>query len=91
MQRALDHVNSVVQENLTAIRVVKSYVREGYEKKFAKVNQEFQKTSGHAFHLAVLNMPCFQLVMYATIIALLWFGGNMVMIGGMQVGKLTGF
>ena len=92
MQRALDNVNSVVQENLTAIRVVKSFVREGYEKtKFEGVNTEFKQASGRAFHFAVLNLPCFQITMYATIVALLWFGGNMVIAGGMQVGKLTGF
>ena len=92
MQRALDKVNSVVQENLTAIRVVKSFVRGDYEcKKFQDVNEDFQKTSEHAFRFAALNMPCFQLVMYATIVAILWFGGGMVNAGSMQVGRLTGF
>lgn len=92
MQRALDRVNSTVQENLTAIRVVKSYVREGHEsEKFRRVNEEFRETSQKAFHYAALNMPCFQLVMYATILAILWFGGGMVMGGGLMVGKLTGF
>lgn len=92
MQRALDRVNSTVQENLTAIRVVKSFVRGDYEnEKFQEVNGEFQKTSAHAFHFAALNMPCFQLVMYATIVAILWFGGGMIMNGSLQVGKLTGF
>ena len=92
MQRALDKVNSVVQENLTAIRVVKSFVRGDYEcKKFQDVNEDFQKTSKHAFRFAALNMPCFQLVMYATIVAILWFGGGMVNAGSMQVGRLTGF
>ena len=57
MQRALDNVNSVVQENLTAIRVVKSFVREGYEKtKFEGVNTEFKQASGRAFHLSLIHI-----------------------------------
>lgn len=92
LQRAVDLVNLVVQENLTAIRLVKSYVREDYEKeKFMEANVSLQTTSEKAFRLAVLNMPCFQAVMYATTLSILWFGGNLVFIGGMKVGQLTGF
>ena len=92
MQKALDKVNRTIQENLIAIRVVKSFVTEDYERgKFAEVNSRFRKTSEGAFHYAALNMPCFQLVMYSTIICILWFGGNMVISSSMQVGELTGF
>ena len=92
MQKALDKVNRTIQENLIAIRVVKSFVTEDYERgKFAEVNSGFRKTSEGAFHYAALNMPCFQLVMYSTIICILWFGGNMVISSSMQVGELTGF
>ena len=92
MQRALDSVNSIVQENLIAIRVVKSYVRKDYEQaKFNEVNLNYQQVSRKSFHYAVMNMPCFQFVMYSTIIAILWFGGGMIQIGNMQVGELTGF
>jgi len=92
MQKALDRVNLVVQENLIAIRVVKSYVKEDSETaKFQQVNQAFRESSERAFHYAVLNMPCFQLVMYATIVCILWFGGNFVAVGTMKVGRLTGF
>ncbi|MFT3983481.1 MAG: ABC transporter ATP-binding protein [Lachnospiraceae bacterium] len=92
MQVAIDYVNRIIQENLTAIRVVKAYVREDYEiEKFEEVNGNLKDTSEKAFSLAVLNMPAFQLVMYATILCILWFGGNLVMIGGMQVGSLTSF
>lgn len=60
MQRTLDRVNSIVQENLTAIRTVKSYVKGEYEcGKFSKVNKEFKESSEEAFHYAVMNMPCF--------------------------------
>ncbi|MDL2323575.1 ABC transporter ATP-binding protein/permease [Ruminococcaceae bacterium OttesenSCG-928-A16] len=92
LQHALDKVNSIVQENLTAIRVVKAYVRGQTEsEKFGTVNEELQKTSEKAFGYAVLNTTVFQGVMYATIVCLLWFGGGLVQTGGMQVGQLTGF
>ncbi|MCI9414228.1 MAG: ABC transporter ATP-binding protein [Clostridiales bacterium] len=92
MQKALDRVNSTVQENLIAIRVVKAYVTGDREKqKFAQVNGEFRASSERAFHFAALNMPCFQFIMYATILCILWFGGGLMQVGGMQVGQLTGF
>ncbi|HBC25950.1 MAG TPA: ABC transporter [Ruminococcaceae bacterium] len=92
MQKALDLVNSIVQENLTAIRTVKSYVKGDSEsKKFGAVNESFRGASEGAFRYAALNMPCFQLIMYATIICILWFGGNFIHQGTMQVGVLTGF
>ena len=82
----------MVQENLTAIRVVKAFVRGEYEEeKFAEVNNNLKRTSERTFHFAVLNMPSFLLTMYAAIILILWFGGQMIQTGGMQVGELTGF
>lgn len=92
MQSAIDLVNRMIQENLTAIRVVKAYVREDYEKvKFAQVNQELKSISEKSFRTAVLNMPAMQLVMYTTIICILWFGGKLIFAGEMQVGELIGF
>ncbi len=92
MQRALDRVNAIVQENLIAIRTVKSYVREEGEcRKFGGVNENVRSSSERAFHFATLNMPCFQAVMYSVIVCILWFGGNMIHAGSLQVGKLTGF
>lgn len=92
MQSAIDLVNRMIQENLTAMRVVKAYVREDYEKvKFAQVNQELKSISEKSFRTAVLNMPAMQLVMYTTIICILWFGGKLIFAGEMQVGELTGF
>ena len=92
MQKALDRLNSVVQENLIAIRTVKSYVKgESESRKFEAVNNTFRGTSEQAFHYASLNLPCFQFVMYATILCILWFGGNLIHVGSMQVGALTGF
>ena len=92
MQGAMDQVNRIIQENLTAIRVVKSYVRGDYETaKFEQVNTELRTASEQAFRLAALNMPAMQFVMYGTILSILWFGGNILTIGGIGVGELTGF
>ncbi len=91
MQTAMDAVNRIVQENLTAIRVVKAYVRGDYETlKFAEVNDHLTFQSEKAFRLASLNMPALQFVMYGTILSILWFGGGMVQVGTMKVGELTG-
>ncbi len=92
MQTAVDAVNRIVQENLTAIRVVKAYVRGNYEAdKFDKVNTNLKQQSQRAFSLSALNMPAMQFVMYGTILALLLFGGRLIRSGDMQVGELTGF
>ncbi len=92
MQTAIDLVNRIVQENLTAVRVVKSYVRGDYEQeKFDRANNSLRTESEKAFGLASMNMAAMQLVMYSTILAILWFGGGSIRTGGMQVGELTGF
>ena len=92
MQGAIDLVNRIIQENLTAVRVVKSYVRGDYEiEKFEEVNTNLQTTAERAFRRAALNMPAMQFVMYSTILCILWFGGRLVTIGGVKVGELTGF
>lgn len=92
LQEAIDDLNIVVEENLQAIRVVKAFVREDYEgMKFDRVNEHQQGVAVDTFKFAVLNMPAFQLVMYGTIIMILWFGGNLIFAGRMQVGELTGF
>ncbi len=92
MQGAIDLVNRIIHENLTAIRVVKSYVRGDYEiQKFDQVNTNLRDTAEHAFRLAALNMPAMQFVMYSTILCILWFGGRLVTVGGVKVGELTGF
>lgn len=92
MQAAIDLVNRIIQENLTAVRVVKAYVRGNYEiDKFNEVNTNLQTQSERAFKLATANMAAMQFVMYGTIVSILWFGGGMIRIGTMQVGELTGF
>lgn len=92
MQTAIDQVNTIVQENINAIRVVKSYVRGTHEQeKFAHVNEELREASEGAFRTSVWNMPLFQIIVYSTIVAILWFGGIMIFAGTMKVGELTGF
>ena len=92
LQKAVDNINRIVQENLTAIRVVKAFVRRDVEEeKFREANEELQKTAEYSFRTASLNMPAMQLVMYATILCILGFGGKLISIGGMEVGELTGF
>ena len=92
LQRAVDHVNNVVQEGLTAIRAVKAFVREEYqEEKFRQVNTALRDTSQDTFHWAVLNLPSLQLVMYVSVVLIMWFGGNMILDSRLQVGELTGF
>ena len=92
LQAAVDHVNGVVREGLVAIRAVKAFVRGEYEaEKFSRVNGELMDTSRRTFRYAVLNLPAFQLVMYTSTVLLLWFGGNMILRGQLQVGELTGF
>ena len=91
LQRAMDRLNNVVQEGLTAIRAVKAFVRGEYEQeKFEAVNRDLMATSQKTFHYAVLNLPAFQLTMYIATVLLMWFGGNMVLGGTLQVGNLTG-
>jgi ATP-binding cassette subfamily B multidrug efflux pump len=92
LQEKTDALNLVVQENLTGIRVVKSFVREDYEQeKFAKRNHDLRDTSEKAFGVVVINMPIMMLIVYSTIIAVMWFGGKMVYAGTLPVGDLTAF
>lgn len=91
LQKAVDQVNAIVQENLTAIRVVKAFVREDYEEeKFRKVNVDLANISSKTFHYALFNQPSFQLTMYAAIVILCFLGTQMIIAQKMQVGELTG-
>ena len=92
MQNAIDLVNRSIQENLTAIRVVKAYVRGDYEvAKFEEVNANLKKESEKAFGIAVLNMPAMQFVMYGKIISILFIGGHLINAGQLKIGELTSF
>ncbi len=92
MQEKTDALNLVVQENLTGIRVVKSFVREDHEReKFAKRNLDLKSNAEKAFGMVVINMPIMMLIVYGTIIAVMWFGGQMVYAGSLEAGKLITF
>lgn len=92
MQKKLDSVNSVIQENLVNIRVVKSFVREDFEKnKFGTSNDELREMAIKASGLVVLILPVMQLVMNISIVAIVWFGGNKIITGHFQVGQLMSF
>ena len=89
LQEKTDGLNLVVQENLAGIRVVKSFVQGDYEReKFAERNDDLKNTSQRAFGAVVINMPVMMLIVYGTIIAVMWFGGRMVYSGDLEAGKL---
>lgn len=93
MQKKLDQLNSCIQESLVNIRVIKSFVRDDFEKeKFQKMNYDLRDTTLRAMKVVIFNMPVMMLIMNATTIAVVWFGGNMI-IGntGMKIGDLTAF
>ena len=92
LQTSMDHLNGVVQEDLTAVRAVKAYVRAEHEcDKFDTVNTELAGTATKTFGTAVLNLPVFQLSMYVAALSILWIGGRMIIEGRLGVGSLTGF
>ena len=92
MQKKIDTLNSNVQENLTNVRVVKSFVREGYEKnKFASSNADLKSAGISAMNVMIFMQPIVMLFMYITTIAVLWFGGNQVIDGSMTAGDLSAF
>ncbi|MBE7067198.1 MAG: ABC transporter ATP-binding protein [Ruminococcaceae bacterium] len=79
-QGEIDNLNTSVQENLVNIRVVKTFVRENHEEeKFKKSNDSLTHTAINAIKLVIMNMPIMQLIIYACIIAILWFGSNLVL------------
>lgn len=92
MQKKLDHLNTSVQENLTNIRVVKSFVREEEEKeKFAQANEDLRAGSIDAFKTVIMTMPIMTLAMNITTLAVVWFAGCQILVGDMEVGDLTAF
>ena len=92
MQKRVDNLNTVLQENFIGIRVVKAFVRDKKEKeKFKNNNDNLLQASEGAFGLVVFTMPIMQLVMFASLICIFWFGGNMIYNGTLEVGKMTSF
>lgn len=92
MLKKIDGLNSSVQENLVAIRVIKAFVRASHEKdKFKASNDELKSASIAAEKLLVMTSPIMQMVTYGCILAILWFGGKLVITGDMPAGDLTAF
>jgi len=92
MQKKLDTLNTTTQENLTNIRVVKSFVREQYEEeKFKKANTDLKESTIKAMKVVIFTMPVMTLAMNITTLAVVWFGGNQIIAGNMTSGVLTAF
>ncbi len=97
MQKKIDKLNSTVRENVTNVRVVKSFVREDFEKdKFSTDNAELKNAGMRAVKIMIYMGPVMNLFMYAAVIAIIWFGHGIVLsehalVGGMQVGDLSAF
>ncbi len=92
MQTKVDNLNANVQENITNVRVVKSFVREPYEsQKFAETTADLKKASTNAMMVMILLSPLMTFFINAATLAVLYFGGNMVLDGTMLTGDLTSF
>ena len=92
MQRRLDRLNSGIQESLTNVRVVKSFVREDHEiEKFSKLNDDLKESSLRALRIVIATMPVMMFAMNVTTLAVVWYGGNIIIAGKMPVGDLTAF
>ena len=92
LQKSTDDLNLVVQENLNAIRVVKSFVREDREQeKFTQRSEKLRQTAERAFSFVVLFVPLVTLIMGGTIMSIMWLGGHYVVGGTMLSGDLIAF
>ncbi len=92
MLEKYDKLNGIIQENLIAIRVVKAFVRSDYEnEKFCDIADQVRETQVQAEKIVIWNMPIMQFVMYGCMLAVSWFGGNLIIAGDMQPGELMGF
>lgn len=90
MQTKIDSLNSNIQENITNVRVVKSFVREDFEEeKFKKSNYELKNAGISAMNVMIIIQPVMMFLMYATSITVMWIGGNDVIVGSMTLGDLT--
>lgn len=92
LQTKIDTLNSTVQENITNVRVVKSFVREAQEtEKFSRANRNLKEAGMAAMRVMIFMEPVTTFIMYATTIVVLWFGSGFVLDGGMSVGDLSAF
>ncbi|MBQ8322251.1 MAG: ABC transporter ATP-binding protein [Clostridia bacterium] len=92
LQKKVDKLNATVRENVTNVRVVKSFVREDYEiDKFETDNADLKKSGMNAVKIMIYMGPVMNLFMYATVIAIIWLGHSEVLYYGMPVGDLSAF
>ncbi len=92
MQEKVDRLNSTVQENITNVRVVKSFVREDHEiDKFKTANKNLKAAGMSAMKTMIFMSPVMTIFMNVAVLAVLWFGAGMVQAGGMPVGDLSAF
>jgi ATP-binding cassette subfamily B protein len=92
MQKALDGVNRVLREQITGIRVVRAFVREGHEEeRFAEANGTLTEAGLRVGRLMALVFPIVMFVFNISSVAVLWFGAHRIASGDMQIGALTAF
>jgi len=92
LQKKVDKLNSTVRENVTNVRVVKSFVRESYEvDKFSADNADLKNSGMNAVKILIWASPVMNIFMYATVIAVIWMGHKIVLDNGMLVGDLAAF
>ena len=92
VQERIDRINSVIQENLAGVRVVKAFARHDYEQdRFGNANDNLRDSTLKAVMTVVTVMPVMMFTVNVGIVAALWFGGNMVNSGNFEVGQLVAF
>ena len=92
MMKKFDGMNSNLKENIEGIRVVKTFVRADYEEdKFSYVSKDVMVTQRFAESIVILNQPFFELVMYACMIAVAWFGGKFIITGSLSTGQFMSY
>ncbi|MGS2779211.1 ABC transporter ATP-binding protein [Robertmurraya sp. GLU-23] len=92
VQQKLDKVNSVLQENLMGIRVVKAFVRTDYENtRFSRTNTDYTDMAVRATRLVSLNMPVMMIIINVSLVIILWFGAGQTWNGSLEIGDLIAF
>lgn len=92
MQQKLDALNERVQENLVGMRVVKAFARGDFEaRRFGEDNESLQQASARAYATSVSITPVIMLIMNATVVAVVWLGGNKILVGSMDVGTIQAY
>ena len=92
MQKKIDNVNLVMRENLLGVRVVKAFaIEDKVRQRFSNANEELMDTSIKAQEVTILLWPLVTLIMNLSVVAVLWFGGNYVNNGSLEIGKIMAF